>query len=189
MEYLSSMYIDNEMDLNEKKQFIEKVKSDPAFYTLTMDLLTQEQLLQIQPVLPEPASGKRWQQPSSIRLGLIRFLKPLAFAAAGFSAAVLMLFTTFQPAVSPLPINRFVLFEPVADQVELAGSFTGWQRISMNRIGNSGYWELNLPVASGEHRFAYILNNDRRIADPTLPAREKDDFGGENSILSVENRI
>lgn len=187
MEYLSSMYIDNEMDLDEKKQFIEKIRSDQAFYTLTMDLLTQEQLLQMQPVLPEPSSEKTWQTP--IRLGLVRFLKPLTFAAAGFSAAVLILFTFFQSPVPPLPNNRFVLFEPAADQVELAGSFTEWQRISMNRIGNSGYWELNLPVASGEHRFSYILNNDRRIADPTLPAREKDDFGGENSILNVENRI
>ena len=59
----------------------------------------------------------------------------------------------------------------------------------MQRIGSSGYWEINLPVPSGEHRFAYILDGDRRISDPTLPASEKDDFGGENSILSVEERI
>ena len=59
----------------------------------------------------------------------------------------------------------------------------------MKRIGNSGYWELNLPVISGEHRFAYILNGDARIADPTLPAREADDFGGVNSILNVVARI
>ncbi|WP_232507964.1 glycogen-binding domain-containing protein [Desulfobacula toluolica] len=96
---------------------------------------------------------------------------------------MLIFFSLFQ---SPGPhsfSNRFVLFEPAADQVELTGSFIGWQRISMKKIGNSGYWELNLPVVSGEHRYAYILNNDSQIADPTLPAREKDDFGSENCIF------
>jgi hypothetical protein len=187
MEYLSSMYIDNEMDLDEKQQFVEKIRSDSAFYTLTLALLAQEQLLEKQPVLPEPAVDKRWRPP--VWLGLARVLKPLGLAAAGFSAAVLMLFAVFQSPGPPQCNNRFVLFEPAANQVELAGSFTGWQRISMKRIGNSGYWELNLPVASGEHRFAYILDGNHRMADPTLPAREKDDFGGENSILNIEARI
>ena len=44
-------------------------------------------------------------------------------------------------------------------------------------------------MPAGEHRFAYILDGDKRMADPTLPAVERDDFGGENSILSVEVRI
>jgi hypothetical protein len=55
----------------------------------------------------------------------------------------------------------------------------------MNRIGGSGYWETELELSSGEHRFVYILDDSRRIVDPTIPIREKDDFGGENSILSV----
>ncbi len=187
MDYLSSMYIDNEMDLGEKKRFVEKVRSDKVFYTQTLDLLAQEQLLETQPVMPEVMSEKKWRPPAW--LCLVLRLKPLGFAAVGFCAAVLMLFSVFQSPVSPPHSNRFVLFEPAADQVELTGSFTGWQRIPMKRIGSSGYWELNLPVVSGEHRFAYILDNDNRIADPTLPAREKDDFGGENSILNVEEHI
>lgn len=187
MDYLSSMYIDNEMDLDEKKQFVEKVRSDKVFYTQTLDLLAQEQLLEKQPVMPEIISEKKWRPPAWP--GLIRRLKPLGFAAAGFCAAVLVLYTVFQSPVPAPRSNRFVLFEPAVGQVELTGSFNEWQRIPMKRIGNSGYWELNLPVVSGEHRYAYILDNDARIADPTLPAREKDDFGGENSILSVEEHI
>lgn len=187
MEYLSSMYIDNEMDLDEKKQFVEKVRSDRAFYTQTLDLLAQERLLREAPVMPWLVPERRLRPP--VWDSLKRFFRPLGFATAGFSAAVLILLSVFQPPVMPLCSNRFVLFEPAAGQVELAGSFTGWQRISMQRIGSSGYWEINLPVPSGEHRFAYILDGKRRISDPTLPASEKDDFGGENSILSVEERI
>ncbi len=187
MEYLSSMYIDNEMDLDEKKLFLKKIRSDQEFYTLTLDLLDQEQLLQKQPPMIESASEKKWQPP--VRMDRARCLKPFGFAAAGFAAAAMILFSVFQPQAPPLQNNRFVIFEPKADQVELAGSFTGWQRVSMKRVGSSGYWELNLPVASGEHRFAYILDGSLRIVDPTLPAREKDDFGGENSILNVTGHI
>jgi hypothetical protein len=187
MDYLSSMYIDNEMDLVEKKLFVEKVRCDRAFYTQTLELLSQEQLVRKQPVMQDLKAEQRWRPP--VWAGLKHFFRPLGFAAAGFAAAVLMLFSVFQPPVSPLCSNRFVLYEPAAGQVELAGSFTGWQRISMQRTGSSGYWEVNLPVPAGEHRFAYILDGDRRISDPTLPASEKDDFGGENSILSVEERI
>ena len=61
--------------------------------------------------------------------------------------------------------------------------------VAMQRLGASGYWELRLPVPAGEHRFAYILAGQKRMADPTLPAVERDDFGGENSILNVEVRI
>jgi hypothetical protein len=43
---------------------------------------------------------------------------------------------------------------------------------------SSGYWELTLPIALGEHRFAYILGGGCKIFDPTLPAKGKDDFGG-----------
>ena len=187
MDYLSSMYIDNEMDLDEKKQFVENVRSDQAFYTQTLELLTQEQLVRKQPDMRDLTSEQRWRPP--VWDSLKRFFRPLGFATAGFSAAVLMLLSVFQPPVLPQCSNRFVLFEPTVSQVELAGSFTGWQRISMQRIGSSGYWEINLPVPSGEHRFAYILDGKRRISDPTLPASEKDDFGGENSILSMEERI
>ncbi len=39
MEYLASLYIDNEMDLGEKRTFVEMVRADNDFATLTLDLL------------------------------------------------------------------------------------------------------------------------------------------------------
>ena len=55
----------------------------------------------------------------------------------------------------------------------------------MNRIGNSGYWDVTVGIAKGEHRFTYILDGNEFLADPSIPTKEKDDFGGENSILSI----
>lgn len=187
MEYLSSMYIDNEMDLADKRRFIEKIRSDREFYTLTLELLAQEQQLRQQPVWIERPVEKKWRRPLRFVLG--RIFKPLGFAAAGSAAAVLIMFAaTSRPATGDVN-HRFVLFEPAANQVELAGSLTDWQRIPMQRIGDSGYWELNLRTTAGEHRFTYILDGQRRMADPTLPVSEMDDFGGYNSILRVGGRI
>lgn len=187
MDYLSSMYIDDEMDLDEKHRFVEKVRSDHTFYTLTLALLEQEKLLRQPLVVIESSAETRFR--STMHLSLVRLFKPLGYAVAGFATAMLLFFAISGDSIPAMRSNRFILFEPAADRVELAGSFTDWQPMTMRRIGESGYWELNLTVPSGEHRFAYILDGNRRMADPTLPAIEKDDFGGENSILTVEDRI
>ena len=103
MDYLSSMYIDNEMDLDEKKQFVEKVRSDRAFYEQTLDLLALEQLIEIQPVLAEAIPANRWRPP--IWKNLAGLFKPIGFAALGFSTAVLMFFIVFQSPVPP-PVQQ-----------------------------------------------------------------------------------
>ena len=187
MEYLSSMYIDDEMNPDEKKIFIEKIRTDQAFYELTNELLEQEKLLQMSINIPQSMDSNKWQIPFWFRVAL--YLKPAAFVATGFAAALLVFFFIVQPQAEPSFTNRFIIFQPEAGMVELAGTFTNWERIPMKQIGRSGYWELIMPVTSGEHRFAYILDNKQQVADPTMLDREKDDFGGENSILNVKNRI
>lgn len=188
MDTLISMYIDNELDLYEKVLFIDRIHSQQPFFRETHALLQQEQLLRIPPdttVLPKrpplPTGGVPWFR---------TILRPLIYVAAGFAAASLLFFNlTTNATITPPSINRFIIYDPAAHQVELTGSFTGWQRTTMQPVGNSGYWELILQVPAGEHRFAYILDGSRQIADPTLSDREKDDFGGENSILKVGGQV
>ena len=187
MDYLTSMYIDNELDLNEKVQFVDRVHRDHLFYQNTQRLLRQEKLLR---TLPD-TSGLPARLSVGDRIGhrIKQWLKPVIYAAAGFATAGLVAFSMLIPPTQSTCATRFVIYNSSANQVELAGSFTGWQRKSMQPIRNSGYWEIYLQVTPGEHRFAYILDGDRQIADPTLPASENDDFGGRNSILNVEGRI
>ena len=85
--------------------------------------------------------------------------------------------------------KRFVIYRPDVSQVKITGSFTDWQIIPMRKIGDSGYWEITLTLPEGEHRFTYILEGSQRFADPTIPIREQDDFGGENSILLVRGKV
>ena len=77
-------------------------------------------------------------------------------------------------------IGRLLKISEANVKVRIHGARTRLR--GMAPIGNSGYWELRLELPFGEHRFAYILDGTKQITDPTLPVREKDDFGFENCI-------
>ena len=180
-DYLISSYIDDELDLDEKIAFVETVHARVPFKDETVDLLHQEKLIRGEVVDRMPAVALREKR----RLP-VSFWRPAGIFAAGLAAALLVVFfvTPRQEQIIPTP-HRFVLFQPDVSRVEITGSFLGWKAVPMTRSGTSGYWEAVLEVPVGEHRLCYIVEGHERIPDPTIPIREKDDFGGENSILSV----
>ena len=187
MNYMISMFIDDEMDMAEKIEFIETVRKDKAFTDEALDLLSQEKIIRGDIVdrvplveLKAPFSWKRFMRP---------FLQPMGLVAPALAAVIIVL-VFFMPQPSPTPLtNRFVIYRPDVHQVEITGTFTDWKRVPLHNIGDSGYWEVSLDLAEGEHRFTYILEGRHAFADPTVPAREADDFGGQNSVLYVEQRI
>jgi hypothetical protein len=150
-----------------------------------VDLLTQEKQLRSAPVGLVPPI----EYPTVPTRRPLKWMRPLALGLGSAAVLVILWGAVFLAgeAVWPTPskTHRFVIYRPDVSRAEITGSFTGWQPRAMNRIGDSGYWEMELSLPGGEHRFAYILEGDRRMADPTVQAREKDDFGGENSVLSV----
>jgi hypothetical protein len=180
---LISQYIDDELSLQEKMDFIQALDAEPGFKGEALALLAAEKRLRADVVdfVPELRRVPR-AVPRSIR-----WLRPLASTAAGLAAAAAVLWVAFtsqpQPSLQP---HRFVIYQPAARTVELAGSFSDWKRIPLKAAGQSGYWETTLDLPQGEHRFSYIVEGERRVADPTVTVRESDDFGGENSILVVK---
>ena len=180
-DYLISSYIDDELDLDEKIAFVETVHEQVAFKDEAVDLLHQEKQVRSEVVDRIPSVTLREKR----RLA-VSFWRPAGIFATGLAAALLvMFFVTPQQEQTLLTTHRFVLFQPDVSGVELTGSFLDWQAVAMKKSGTSGYWEVVLEVPAGEHRLCYILEGGRRIPDPTIPIREKDDFGGENSILAV----
>ena len=181
-DYLISSYIDDELDLDEKIEFVETVHEHARFRDDALDLLRQEKLVRGKVVDRAPAVVF----PERRRL-FIPLWRPAGMFAAGLAAALLIMTLLVMPG-QELPVRktyRFVLYQPDAKQVEITGSFLGWSAVPLKRSGTSGYWEVVLEVPAGEHRLCYIIEGDKRIPDPTIPSREKDDFGGENSILAV----
>ena len=195
MEQFISMYIDNELTLDEKKLFVEQVAADRRYREDVLDLLEQEKLLSGAlihdlPDLEMPAM-KRSNTLHTFGLGLAAcvvlcfsffagsFFSQTAEQPAGNSVAVLT------PAAAP---HRFVIYQQGSAQVEITGSFTGWQKVALTPSGSTGYWEVTLPVGSGEHRYAFIIDGKRLVPDPTVDIQEADDFGAINSILVMERK-
>jgi hypothetical protein len=181
---LISMYIDNELSLDEKIVFVETIHEDENFKDDTVDLLQQEKLIRLEVVDHIPALDIK-EHRNTWHLKLFRPF--VAAAAAGLAVAAIMIFTFYPRQEHLLRPHRFVIYQPGAQHVELAGSFSGWKRIPLKPAGQSGYWETTLDLPEGEYRFSYITEGDRRLTDPTITVREIDDFGGENSILRVKS--
>ncbi len=188
-EELISQYIDDELDLDEKIVFVQTVHADGSFADEAVALLQQEQRLRAAPAdclarvprsLPVPVtpSRTRWWWPVG-GLGV-------ATAMAGL---LLLFWHAPVPQTPLLEQRRFVLYLPEVDRASLVGTFTGWQPVAMERIGGSGYWTLTLQVPAGEHRYSILIDDGRLLADPTVSAREQDDFGGENSVIEVRATI
>ena len=181
---LISLYIDDELNLDEKMDFVELIHADRPFKDRTVEFLRLEKevrsdVVETVPEVAEPAfrvlSGRR--------------RRPLYLAAATAAAVAMVLVVLFWPVqreveqVLTSQPYRFVIYRPGAGQAEIAGDFTGWERVTMERIALSGYWEITLDLQPGEHRYVFILDGQQRLADPTVMVREQDDFGGENTVL------
>lgn len=179
-DYMISMFIDDELDLHEKVEFVERVHADKHFKDEAIDLLRQEKLIRSEVVdqVPQVELKVRKRLPRSL-------LRPVGMAASALAAAAVLLLLFMPARVSTTSPYRFVIYRPDAREVEITGSFNNWTRIPMRRTGARGYWEITLDLPKGEHRFTYIVENRQRIPDPTIPTQEEDDFGGKNSVLFV----
>lgn len=182
MDEIISLFIDDEMTIDQKIVFVEQVHADDAFTDLTLDLLHQESCLRTEWMAPAAAPVVTLPEPRR-RFFDFRWIAP---AVAGLAAALLLVFLWLPGQEANRQSHRFVIYQPEARSVAVTGSFTDWEAAPMRRTGRSGYWELVLDIPPGEHRFSYILDGTQQMPDPTIPLREPDDFGGVNSILTVE---
>jgi len=187
-DYLISMFIDDELDFDEKIEFVTTVHQDGDYADETIELLEQEKLLRAPMVerLPEVQLGRVQAQKSRLPPWLFG-VKPVSCLAGTLAAVVLMLLfrPVSQVAGPQLQDHRFVIFQPEANRAEIVGSFTDWKPVPMERVGAAGYWSITLPLSTGEYRYSFLMDQGAPMADPTVSSREHDDFGGENSILRI----
>lgn len=71
-----------------------------------------------------------------------------------------------------------------AREVALVGDFNDWDPAA-NRLERHGSsWNLTLRLPPGRYRYAYLVDGQRWLPDPGLPAAG-DDFGTPTSVITV----
>jgi hypothetical protein len=134
--------------------------------------------------LARPRSVELVFRPAYVLAGglatLLLFVVPVPPAARPGAPA---LPPTFAEAPAPVLV-QFRLTAPGAQRVALAGTFTDWRPRVELRETAPGEWAALVPLAPGVHDYAFVVDNERWVADPHAP-RVDDDFGGSNSRLSL----
>jgi Glycogen recognition site of AMP-activated protein kinase len=192
MEHLASLFIDDEMSMDDKIAFVHQIKNEPAAADNTLQLLEQEILIREDVVthIPHSTFPLTTETPWEKVRSFVMQPKWLVTASlAGTLAALAVLVLVLSTPQTTLQPSRFVIYRPDVTRAEITGSFTDWQKVPMQAIGSSGYWEIVLALPKGEHHFSYILNGQDSYPDPTILTREQDDFGGQNSVIFVGDMV
>ncbi|HET8769801.1 MAG TPA: isoamylase early set domain-containing protein [Gemmatimonadaceae bacterium] len=92
--------------------------------------------------------------------------------------------------VDTVHLVRFVLVAPEAHDVALVGDFNSWSREATRLVptGDAGVWSVSVPLQPGRHEYAFVVDGEQWVADPTTP-RHVDEFGTESSVLRVGRDI
>lgn len=108
------------------------------------------------------------------------------FAAAGMLVVMLVIGreTAPGPGGTQPVLTQFLLNAPDAQQVMLAGDFTGWEPAHTMTRTAPGVWTVVVPLDPGVHSYAFVIDGERWVPDPNAPAVD-DGFGGLNSRLAV----
>ncbi len=92
-----------------------------------------------------------------------------------------------QAASAPdtVTLVRFVFVGP-AKSVSLVGDFNAWgaDATPLHSTGVKGAWTVSVPVPSGRHEYAFIVDGARWVPDPYAPT-SSDDFDTKSSVLMV----
>jgi hypothetical protein len=90
---------------------------------------------------------------------------------------------TYPTSLRPV---QFMLVAPSANRVALVGEFNDWDPAAtpMLRVPG-GAWHVALPLNTGRHVYAFVVDGTAWVADPQAPLAPERWFGARNSVLLV----
>lgn len=95
------------------------------------------------------------------------------------------------PGPQQLPVTdtviKFVFVAPQATRVSIVGDFNQWDAAAtpMQRTPTGGTWSVTVPLNTGRHVYAFVINGTQWVADPSAPLAPADGLGVPNSVLLV----
>lgn len=80
---------------------------------------------------------------------------------------------------------RFVYFDENAKSIAVAGDFTDWDPVQLNReiINGNQVWTGLMPVTRGEQRYMFVKDGEEWVTDPLAEIQRDDGFGNKNAVL------
>jgi hypothetical protein len=71
-----------------------------------------------------------------------------------------------------------------ARTVSVAGDFNEWQNTRMSR-GEDGVWRIRLSLPPGRYQYAFVVDEDKWVADPRAATVVNSGYSGANAVLDV----
>jgi 1,4-alpha-glucan branching enzyme len=79
----------------------------------------------------------------------------------------------------------FALHAPSAEEVRLAGCFTGWEKDALNlRKQKDGTWKKTVTLPRGTYEYRFMVDGQWQD-DPACTARCPNSFGSQNCVRVV----
>jgi hypothetical protein len=141
-----------------------------------------------------PLAPAWWRTPLTLHVSPLAGLALAASLAAIVSVSTLAAARSARRAPSAtvarvahdtVNVVRFV-FVGQAKSVALVGDFNAWgaHPVSLTPTGSNGTWAASVPLPSGRHEYAFIVDGQRWVADPFAPTTS-DEFNTSSSIITV----
>ena len=143
--------------------------------TVVLDWLTRGR-----PVRPSPLTG--FALAAAVLAGVV--VGRVWFAPAPADTAL----TALPASVSDAPAaTQFVVVAPGARTVALVGDFNDWDVAAtpMQAMAGDGMWSISIPLAPGRYRYAFLVDGETWLPDPSAPRAADSDFGAPNSVVTV----
>lgn len=115
------------------------------------------------------------------------WIRPSGLLLSGLAAslAAVALFQSFgnRGAARPVP---FVLTAANAARISIVGDFNDWDPAAtpLQRVDGQGWWVV-VNLRPGRYRYSFVVDGTRWIADPSAPRAADNDFGTENSVVTI----
>ncbi len=168
----------------------EPVKIDPAF--------DQRVMAEIQSG-PSPSTwaGVFWRALAWLRSPRTVTVSPLG--GLGFATAVLViafvgreLASGNQPELPEVTmvqgsVVQFVIVAPSASDVALVGDFNDWNASAtpLEVAADDRVWSVTVPLEAGRYRYAFLVDGETWLSDPSAPPARDDDFGRPGSVVTI----
>lgn len=110
--------------------------------------------------------------------------QPASLAAAPSSPLATP--ASFERADDLVPV-RFVVMEPEAKDVTVAGDFNGWKTDSLHLVPSDepGVWTVTVKIPRGRHKYMFVVDGNRWETDPLAEEHHRDGFGHENAVIDL----